>query len=162
MPHELIGKKAPSFSLTSSNDETYTVTPGETGGKPLAIFFFPKAGTPVCTKEACSFRDSLSDNEAYSGSGVTVIGISADTPKKLKPWVEENKLPYPVLSDADRKVRKDLYKTSSGLLGLIDGRYTFFVDAKGIVRGVEDSSLRASAHINFVDKWLETVKSESK
>ncbi|KAF8326015.1 peroxiredoxin Q [Cantharellus anzutake] len=158
-PHSLIGKPAPAFTLPSTSGETITITPGQTDGKPLAIFFFPQAGTPVCTKEACAFRDSLSANDLYTGTGVQIVGISADSTEKQKAWVKQHNLTYPVLSDPDRKTRKE-YNVGSALLGLIDGRYTFIVDSKGIVRGVEDSTLSASAHTKFVDSWLEKLKSE--
>lgn len=56
------------------------------------IFFYPGAGTPVCTKEACAFRDELKANDLYKNSSVDVVGISADPVAKNKAWVDEHQL----------------------------------------------------------------------
>ena len=104
------------------------------------IFFYPSAGTPVCTKEACGFRDSLSSKDVYKDAKVEIVGISADSVTKNKAWAEQHNLnvsfqsrlttfcipdalsQFTLLSDIDRKVRKE-YQVSNAMLGLIDGIY---------------------------------------
>jgi len=136
-----------------------TITPGTTG-KPLVIFFYPSAGTAVCTKEACGFRDSLSSKDVYKNANLEIVGISADSVTKNKGWAEQHNLNFTLLSDVDRKVRKE-YQTSSALFGLVDGRYTFCVDSEGYVRGVESSTLSASAHHALVDSWVAGLSGNS-
>ena len=66
MSRELIGKPAPSVTLQNENGESYTVTPGA-DQLPIILFFYPKAGTYGCTKEACYFRDAI------AGAQITLI-----------------------------------------------------------------------------------------
>jgi len=154
---DLIGKPAPKLTLPSATEESYTLDPASTP-KPVILFFFPKAQTPGCTKEACSFRDALASKPLYSGSpgddsGVQIIGISPDPPAKQKAFVEQHKLTYPVLCDVDGEATK-AYNVSRGLLGLSPGRTTFIID-NGTIVDVYDSVLNVNAHENFVTKWLE-------
>ena len=58
----------------------------------VSIFFYPAAGSAVCTKEACAFRDALAGDEAYKATGLEVVGISADSVEKQKKFVDDNKL----------------------------------------------------------------------
>ncbi|TCD62311.1 hypothetical protein EIP91_007078 [Steccherinum ochraceum] len=155
-PHPLIGKPAPTFSLPNQDGETYEFKPGN--GTPTAIFFYPSSGTYGCTKEACAFRDATAENGVFK-TKVNVIGISSNPVAVQKKFVEDNKLTYPVLSDAKGEVRK-AYHTSKGLLGLTDSRTTFVIDSKGIVRGSFDSVINYSGHSNFVKKELEKLAAE--
>jgi len=154
--HDLIGKPAPSFTLPNQDGVDYTLTPGQ--GKPIALFFYPKSGTYGCTREACAFRDSQK-SEVYQSTQCEVVGVSADDVKAQKKFVDEHELGYNILSDKDRKVR-ELYKVPKGLMGLSDGRTTFIIDKKGIVRDVADGVMNYAGHVKFVDKWLTTFASE--
>ncbi len=91
--------KAPAFTL--NNDEGKPVSLSDFAGKRVLIFFFPKAGTPGCTTQACGFRDAF---PKISDVGATVIGISPDQPGALAKWRTNQKLPYILLSDPDHKV----------------------------------------------------------
>ncbi|KAJ9104133.1 hypothetical protein QFC19_004117 [Naganishia cerealis] len=121
MPHPLIGKPAPPLTLPSTPDGTpYTLPIGQ---KPIAIFFFPKAFTTGCTKEACAFRDAKKDNIVFQGTGsdeLEVVGISRDAVEKQTRFVDEHKLNYRILSDPNGAARKS-YSVSKAALGLIDG-----------------------------------------
>ncbi len=70
-------------------------------GKPVVLFFYPKADTPGCTIEACGFRDTFTKLQK---AGAVVLGISRDTPKAQKKFQEKYSLPYPLLADVDEKV----------------------------------------------------------
>ncbi|MCB9681660.1 MAG: thioredoxin-dependent thiol peroxidase [Alphaproteobacteria bacterium] len=103
-------------------------------GKPVAVFFYPKALTPGCTTEACDFRDARAELEAL---GVAVIGMSADPVKKQKSFADKHALPYPLLSDTEHAVLapwgvwgpKKLYgRTFDGIT-----RASFLFDADGVV-----------------------------
>jgi len=90
---------------------------------------------------------------------VQIIGISKDTVEKQKAFVEKEKLSYPVLSDASGEARK-AYHVGKGLMGLTDARVTFFIDSKGVVRDVLDTTVNYGAHAKFVTKWLDKVEAE--
>ncbi len=95
----LAGATAPDFTLA---DETGTARSlGDYRGKPIVLYFYPKDDTPGCTKEACNFRD---DYSAYETSGVTILGVSPDTPKSHMKFKEKYDLPFPLLADEDHQV----------------------------------------------------------
>ena len=78
-----------------------TVTLSELRGKTVVLFFYPKADTPGCTVEACSFRDKKAD---YDADDVMIFGISPDTPKDQGKFAEKFGLPYRLLADADHAI----------------------------------------------------------
>jgi peroxiredoxin Q/BCP len=97
------GTSAPDFTLL---DETSTPRRlSDYRGQPVVLYFYPKDDTPGCTKEACSFRDGYG---AYQRAGVTILGVSPDTPKKHTKFKEKYGLPFTLLADIDHKVC-DLY-----------------------------------------------------
>ena len=110
--------------------------------KIIVIYFYPKDETPGCTKQACSFRDEYED---IKKAGAEVIGISGDSPNSHKKFAQNHKLPYTLLSDKDKSIRK-LFGVPSIMLGLIPGRVTYVIDLKGIVQMVYNS-MDASQHI---------------
>lgn len=110
---------------------------------PVVLFFFPKAGSPVCTREACSFRDSL---PAFDDVGATVVGISPnDSAERLATFAEENDLDYPLIADEDGTIAEDY--DIGGLFGLLDKRVTYVVDADGTVIDAVDGMFRAKKHV---------------
>ncbi|MFT4624290.1 MAG: peroxiredoxin Q/BCP [Myxococcota bacterium] len=70
-------------------------------GRPVVVFFYPKANTPGCTTEACDFRDLASE---FAAVGAAVIGISADSVRKQANWASKHSLGFPLLSDPAREV----------------------------------------------------------
>jgi len=115
------GDKAPGFSLQDSNGKTYSLAEYK-GKSPVIVYFYPKAGTPGCTKEACGIRDNWSK---FSQNGIPVLGISSDSKKEIKIFVDDYKLNFPLLSDKDKTVSKKY-----GVVGIsgYDRRVTFIVD----------------------------------
>ena len=69
----------------------------------VLVYFYPKADTPGCTKQACALRDKWDEVKA---KGVTVVGVSMDKPAAQKAFQEKYKLPFTLLADADGKVVK--------------------------------------------------------
>ena len=93
------GTIAPDFTLL---DETGTPRRlSDYRGRPLVLYFYPRDDTPGCTTEACSFRDGYS---AYQQAGVTILGVSPDTPKKHARFKEKYQLPFTLLADDGHKV----------------------------------------------------------
>ncbi|WWC92442.1 uncharacterized protein L201_007400 [Kwoniella dendrophila CBS 6074] len=157
---DLIGKRAPSLELPSiPNGDLYRLPIGE---KPIALFFFPAANTPGCTREACSFRDAQVENITFKRNpNLVVVGISGDATTKQSSFADQYKLPYPILSDITNEARK-LYGVGKAFLGLTPGRETFFIDDKGIIKGVCDKSIDVNGHIKFVEKHLLELEKENK
>jgi peroxiredoxin Q/BCP len=94
-------EKAPDFTLPDENGEPVTLS--SLKGKPIVLFFYPRANTPGCTIEACGFRDQYAK---LIRAGLTVLGISPDTAKAQKKFQEKYDLPYTLLADADKDVAK--------------------------------------------------------
>ena len=120
------------------------------GHKPLVIYFYPKDNTPGCTAQACSFRDQYED---FKDLGAEVIGISSDSVSSHQQFTRQFKLPFILLSDSDKKIRK-LFGVPTGMVGLIPGRVTYVTDKNGVVQMIFDSML-ATKHI---PKALEAIK----
>ena len=89
----------PDFSLQDDRDQTRSLS--EFRGKPIILFFYPKADTPGCTIEACGFRDTF---QKLEDAGAVVLGISRDTPKSQAKWKAKHDLQYTLLADVDEKV----------------------------------------------------------
>ncbi|EKM79444.1 hypothetical protein AGABI1DRAFT_114007 [Agaricus bisporus var. burnettii JB137-S8] len=156
----LIGKAAPPFKLKNYDGNDYDVKPGEKG-IPLVIFFYPQAGSFGCTRQACQFRDAVAEKMNFSADKVEIIGVSPDPVDKQEAFVTKEKLTYPVLSDVSKSVA-GLYGVGRGMWGIAAiARVTFVIDKKGIVRDAFEGTMNFGAHATFVEKWLETLKSEA-
>ncbi len=94
-------KKVADFTLQDDQDKTVHLS--DFAGKPVVLFFYPKADTPGCTIEACGFRDTF---KKLQKAGAVVLGISRDTVKAQRKFKEKYDLPYPLLADVDEKVCK--------------------------------------------------------
>lgn len=144
-PRLEVGDKAPAFSLSDADGNTVKLS--DFKGRKVIVYFYPAASTPGCTKQACDFRDSLSElNEA----GLDVIGISPDKPEKLAKFRDKEELTFPLLSDPSREVltawgafgEKSMYgKTVQGVI-----RSTFVVDEKGNIE-VAQYNVKATGHV---------------
>src|ERR1700737_3419064 len=126
-----VGSPAPDFTLTS--DDRQPVTLSSYRGKPVVLAFFPAAFSSVCTKELCTFRDSI----ARLGSlQAQVYGISVDTFFTLKAFHDHEKLSFPLLSDFNKQVIRDYGVFNEDMIGLkgIAKRAVFVIDKQGVVR----------------------------
>ena len=93
------GDDAPQFTLPNQDDESVSL--GSLPGEYAVVYFYPRADTPGCTTEACSFRD---DWDRYEDAGVSVVGISDDPVDDLADFREKYDLPFDLLSDEDGEV----------------------------------------------------------
>eukprot|EP00882_Tetradesmus_deserticola_P007681 GHRQ01008089.1.p1 GENE.GHRQ01008089.1~~GHRQ01008089.1.p1 ORF type:complete len:190 (+),score=92.65 GHRQ01008089.1:420-989(+) len=112
-------------------------------GKPLVLFFYPKAATPGCTKEACKFRDEY---EAFTKAGAQVFGISSDSPEANKAFADSNRLPFPLLTDPSSILRKT-FGIKGDLMGLLPGRQTYVFNAAGKCVLSFNDQLNAEQHV---------------
>src|ERR1700749_881180 len=94
-----LNQKVADFTLQTDEDKTVSLS--DFAGKPVILFFYPKADTPGCTIEACGFRDTF---KKLQDAGAVVLGISRDTPKAQKKFKEKYDLPYTLRADVDEQV----------------------------------------------------------
>jgi peroxiredoxin Q/BCP len=125
-----IGDTAPEFTLTA--DDGAQVSLSDFRGQRVVIYFYPKADTPGCTKQACAVRDAYPQ---IAEQDVVVIGVSPDPPAKLVEFREKHNLPFILLSDPDHEVaeaygawgeKKTYGKTYEGII-----RSHFAIDEEG-------------------------------
>ncbi len=120
------GDMAPDFKLKDETGKIHRLS--EFRGSKVVLYFYPKDDTPGCTKEACSFRDAY---DVYQKSGVTVLGISYDTPESHKEFKEKYHLPFTLLSDETKEIAKKYgaYRGDNAIP--VPRRITFLIDEKG-------------------------------
>lgn len=147
-----VGQTAPGFSLPDADGNTVRLA--DFKGRAVIVYFYPAASTPGCTKQACTFRDSLA---GLNGAGIDVVGISPDKPEKLAKFRDAEKLTFPLLSDPERKVltawgtfgEKKMYgKTVQGVI-----RSTFLIDKKGKI-ALAQYNVKAAAAATLIQKII--------
>ena len=129
-----VGSKAPDFTLT--NQDRQPVKLSDQRGKPVVLAFFPAAFSGVCTKELCTFRDSMAQLNKASAQ---VYGISVDTFFTLKAFQDQQHYNFPLLSDFNKQVIRDYGVYNEDMIGLkgIAKRAVFVLDKEGVVRHKE-------------------------
>ena len=148
-----VGSRVPDFSLYDQNGNLFQLAT-HLGKHNLVIYFYPKDETQGCTKEACKFRDMYKD---FTDAGAEVIGISSDSRKSHSEFAAKHKLPFSLLSDEDKKVRKR-FGVPTNFLGLLPGRVTYIVDKQGIVRYIFNSQNQAEMHAEESFRILKSLK----
>lgn len=143
------GDKCPSFKLPNQNGDEVNID-DLIGKNNLVIYFYPKDETAGCTQQACSFRDAYED---FKEIGAEVIGISSDSIDSHNAFAKNHNLPFILLADKQKKVRK-LFGVPSNLLGIIPGRVTYIVDKKGVVQGVFNSQTKFNQHVKEAKEVL--------
>lgn len=147
-----VGDQAPDFTLSDDNGKQVSLS--DFRGRSVVVYFYPNAGTPGCTTQACDFRDNLAE---LNDAGYEVLGISPDKPEKLAKFRAAQGLTFPLLSDPDRTVlneygaygeKKNYGKT---ILGVI--RSTFVVTPDGTI-GQALYNVKATGHVARLLKEL--------
>ena len=145
-----VGDKLPNFTAKDANGNIFN-SQDFIGKQPLVIYFYPKDDTPGCTVQACSFRDHYQE---FKDLGAEVVGISSDSVQSHIRFKSRFNLPFILLSDNDKKLRK-LFGVENNFL-ILPGRETFVVDGNGTILMVFNS-MSAKIHIT---KALEILKKE--
>jgi peroxiredoxin Q/BCP len=137
------GAQAPNFTLPDQTGAARSLDELLTAG-PLVLFFYPGANTPVCTAEACHFRDLSAE---FAALGASCAGISTDAVDTQAGFATSQRLDYPLLSDTDGSVAAQ-FGVKRGLLGKIAPvkRHTFVIDTDRTVLTVITGELRANVH----------------
>jgi peroxiredoxin Q/BCP len=146
------GDRAPDFTLPDADGAPVSLA--ALRGQRVIIYFYPAAMTPGCTKQACDFRDS---EQALAAAGLTVLGISPDSPARLAKFREKESLNFPLLSDRDHATgeaygaygEKMMYGKKS--VGVI--RSTFVVGADGRIEQAL-YGVKATGHVARLRKEL--------
>lgn len=109
-----VGSPAP--QITAKNQDAQQVVFGDVYTKGITlVYFYPKAETPGCTKEACSLRDSYA---TLHGSGLQILGVSRDTPEAQKKFQEHQNLPFTLIADTDGKVAEAFHVPMIPIVGV--------------------------------------------
>ena len=139
------GKLAPDFTLDDQDGKPVSLS-NFAGKKNVLVYFYPKDDTPGCTKEACGFRDDL---KQFADLDVVVLGVSADGAASHQKFRSKYKLPFPLLSDPDRKVMKKY-----GAFGekMMYGKKTTGVIRSSVLIGKDGKVLRHWARVASAEK----------
>ncbi len=148
-----VGQKAPDFTVL--NDKGEKVKLSDLKGKKVVLYFYPKDDTPGCTKEACAFRDGISE---IKKKGAIVLGVSVDSVESHQKFKDKFDLNFPLLADTDKKLveaygtwkEKSMYgKTYMGI-----ERTTFIIDEQGKISHIFPK-VKVDEHYAEVLKALE-------
>lgn len=129
------GDKAPAFKAKDQNGNTISLK--DFKGKKVILYFYPEDDTPVCTVEACNFRDNFS---LLKKKGYEIIGVSPNSSESHKKFTAKYKLPFTLLADEDKKIINDYgvwgLKKLYGREYMGIHRVTFVIDEKGNIEKI--------------------------
>jgi thioredoxin-dependent peroxiredoxin len=130
-----IGDKAPDFTVNDQNGNPVKLS--DLRGKRTVIYFYPKDMTPGCTTEACNLRDNY---RMMQKRGFEILGVSTDTEKSHKKFIEKEQLPFRLLADTE-KTMHDAYgtwieKSMYGRKYMGTARTTFIIDEHGVIENI--------------------------
>ena len=141
MPKLCVGDRVPDFTATIQDGSSIRLA-DYVDRRALVMFFYPRDGTPVCTKEACTFGEKYTE---FLAAGADVIGISGDSARRHQAFATQHSLPFPLISDADGSLRKQFGFTPWPRL--IPRRVTYVIDRQGIVRLAYSALFSADEHV---------------
>jgi peroxiredoxin Q/BCP len=150
------GEAAPDFELPATGGRSVSLSGMK--GKPFILYFYPKADTPGCTKEACAFQEATPKLEEI---GLDVIGVSPDKIKPIEKFAAKYGLTFPLASDVDHAVAERygtwVEKSMYGRKYMGMERSTFLIDAAGTVLKAW-RKVSVTAHADDVMKAARTLK----
>jgi thioredoxin-dependent peroxiredoxin len=152
-----LNEKVADFTLQTDEDKTVSLS--DFAGKPVILFFYPKADTPGCTIEACGFRDTF---KKLLAAGAVVLGISRDTPQDQAKFRAKFDLPYNLLADVDEKVCKqfDVLRENK-IYGMSIQRTTFVIGPDQTLLHVYPKVVpqgHAEEVLALIEEWNKTHK----
>lgn len=147
------GTSAPDFQGTTQDGEPISLASYR--GRPVVLYFYPKANTSGCTAEALGFAEHYAE---FHSEGIEVIGVSVNSVKDQKSFAEKCRLPFPLVADQDKSIAR-LYGVI-GMLGIAK-RVTFFVNAEGQVVERVDGILPGRHVQRAIERLSESDPSES-
>ncbi len=148
-------EKAPEFTLPDQDAHDISLSSLIKDG-PAILYFYPADFTPGCTREACSIRDL---HRELTRAGLTVAGISPQSPESHRRFREKHNLPFTLLSDESKEVIKMF--GVNGPLGFWVQRVTFLVDPDRTIRGRVKAHFSIGEHEDFIRKAIEPRKAQT-
>jgi peroxiredoxin Q/BCP len=142
---------APNFTLNDTKGNTHSLS--DYRGKYLVLYFYPKNDTPGCTKEACHFRDDMSQLEKL---GAKVVGVSVDSIESNGKFAEKYNLPFTLLADTDGKVAASYNALTNLVVIKIAKRHTFLIDPAGKIKKIY-TNVNVSNHSQQIIDDLKTI-----
>lgn len=143
-----VGQKAPDFESKDQDDNPIRLS--DFKGKKVVLYFYPKDNTPGCTTQACNLRDNY---EALQDAGFIVLGISSDSGKSHKKFIEKHELPFPLIADEDKSVHEAygtwVEKNMYGRKYMGTARTTFVIDEEGVIKEII-SKVKTKEHTNQI------------
>jgi peroxiredoxin Q/BCP len=149
-----IDDKAPEFTLPDQNGHDISLTALLKDG-PAILYFYPADFTPGCTREACSIRDL---HRELTRAGITVAGISPQSPESHRRFREKHDLPFTLLADEGKQVI-GMFGVN-GPLGFWVQRVTYLIDQKRMIRGRVKAHFSIGEHEAFIKRAIELRKGE--
>lgn len=151
-----VGAVAPDFTAPLSSGQMFTLS-SLRGKQHVVLYFYPKDFTAGCTKQACSLRDNYTRLVELN---TKVIGVSQDTEASHLKFIRENALPFPLISDPERRVI-GLYGVAR-LAGWVNlpRRVTYVIDRHGVIRDVIHHEFRIGKHLDRVLETLTALEAE--
>ena len=147
-------QKAPEFTLPDQDGHDISLTALLKDG-PAILYFYPADFTPGCTREACSIRDL---HREISRVGMTVAGISPQSPESHRRFREKYDLPFTLLSDEKKEVIRMF--GVNGLFGVWVQRVTYLIDQSRLIKGRVKAHFSIAEHEAFITKAIELRKHE--
>lgn len=141
-----VGDRAPAFEAHTDSGDAVTLD-GLRAEGPFVLYFYPADFTPVCTKEACMFRDA---HPRLVEAGVRVFGVSPQGASSHAAFREKHDLNFPLLADPDKQIVKAYGATLP--LGLGVRRVSYLIGQDGVIADRAVADLRVGPHEAFVDR----------
>jgi peroxiredoxin Q/BCP len=143
-----VGDTAPDFQLPDQQNVVVTLDEVTADG-PVILYFYPADFSPLCTAEACAFRDRFED---VSQLGVRIVGISRQSPTSHRRFAKAFSLPFPLLSDVHGRTIADY--GVAGPFGFGVRRATFLIDEAKIIRNRVVSDLFVGSHTDLIKQTI--------
>ena len=149
-----IGDPIPELTVTIQTGEQHSLN-DLMGEQATVLYFYPKDETPICTKEACSFRDSYED---FVEAGAIVVGVSSDGVASHRAFADRHRLPFTLVADLGGLLRRAFAVPRA--LGFLDGRVTYVIDKHGVVRHVFNARFAADRHVTEALSVVRALRAE--
>ncbi|MES1924568.1 peroxiredoxin [Salinisphaera sp. T31B1] len=138
--HPDVGDRAPLIDHLDHRGQRVHTAPD---GHAWVVYFYPRDGTPVCTRQACSFQDRLSELERLDAR---VVGVSADDAASHRDFADRHGLGFPLIADTAGQLSRAF--DVGRALGVVSNRVTFVIDGQGIIRLRYQAQLAAGRHVD--------------
>jgi peroxiredoxin Q/BCP len=149
-----VGEQAPEFTATLSTGESVRLSDYR-GKQYVVLSFYPKDFTVGCTRQACSYRDNY---QRVRELGAVILGVSTDNEERHIEFASACRLPYPLISDPNRRLCSQYGATRLGSPFLPTKRVTYLIDREGIIRRVLHHEIAVGRHIEDILESLRDLQ----